>query len=112
MKPILFLFVFIVVEGYTMKKMIAAIVSGMLAVVVAVACIMCLERISVGNVGVVYNAGGVKDTTLTAGWHWMSPFDSVKQFPISQQQIAPILIQQLCSCERLPVCLIMSRVNI
>lgn len=70
-----------------MKKMIAVILSGVLAVAVAVACIMCLERISVGNVGVVYNAGGVKDTTLTAGWHWMSPFDSVKQFPISQQQI-------------------------
>ena len=70
-----------------MKKMIAVIVSGVLAVVVAVACIMCLERIGVGNVGVVYNAGGVKDATLYAGWHWMSPFDSVKQFPISQQQI-------------------------
>ena len=70
-----------------MKKMISVIVSGVLAVVVAVACIMCLERIGVGNVGVVYNAGGVKDATLSAGWHWMSPFDSVKQFPISQQQI-------------------------
>lgn len=49
-----------------MKKMIAVIVSGLLAVVVAVTCIMCLERIGVGNVGVVYI--GVLTPLLTEGW--------------------------------------------
>lgn len=70
-----------------MSKVIAAIVSATLAVVCALACIMCLERVDVGNVGVVYTANGVEDQTLSAGWHWLSPLKSVKQFPVSQQQI-------------------------
>lgn len=70
-----------------MKKMIAFVGSGILAIVIAVCCVVCLERVSVGNVGVVYSMSGVKDTTLSAGWHWLSPFESVKQFPVSQQQI-------------------------
>lgn len=70
-----------------MKKMIAFVGSGILAVVIALCCVLCLNRVSVGNVGVVYSMSGVKDATLSAGWHWLSPFESVKQFPISQQQI-------------------------
>lgn len=67
--------------------MIAFVGSGILAVVIALCCVLCLNRVSVGNVGVVYSMSGVKDATLSAGWHWLSPFESVKQFPISQQQI-------------------------
>lgn len=67
--------------------MIAFVGSGILAVVIALCCVLCLNRVSVGNVGVVYSMSGVKDATLSSGWHWLSPFESVKQFPISQQQI-------------------------
>jgi hypothetical protein len=42
-----------------MKKAIAISVSALLAVVVAVYCIVCLERIKVGYVGVVYSSKGV-----------------------------------------------------
>lgn len=70
-----------------MSKVIAGIVSVFLAIVCAIACILCLERVDVGNVGVVYTANGVEDKTLSAGWHWLSPLKSVKQFPVSQQQI-------------------------
>lgn len=70
-----------------MKKSIAIAVSAVLAVVVAVFCIICLTRIKVGYVGVVYSAKGVEQNTLTQGWHWLSPLKHVKQFPISQQQI-------------------------
>ena len=70
-----------------MKKAIAIAVSAVLAVVVAVFCIICLTRIKVGYVGVVYSAKGVEQNTLTQGWHWLSPLKHVKQFPISQQQI-------------------------
>ena len=69
------------------KKLVPLIGSGVVAIVIAVCCMLCLERVSVGNVGVVYSMSGVKDTTLSAGWHWLSPFESVKQFPVSQQQI-------------------------
>lgn len=67
-----------------MKKIIISVVG---ALAVAITCLLCIERVSVGNVGVVYSAHGVEDTTLSQGWHWLSPFKHVKQFPISQQQI-------------------------
>lgn len=70
-----------------MKKGIAIAVSAVLAVVVAVFCIICLTRIKVGYVGVVYSVKGVEQNTLTQGWHWLSPLKHVKQFPVSQQQI-------------------------
>lgn len=67
-----------------MKKVILAVFC---AVVCAIFALLCLERVSVGNVGVVYSANGVEDQTLSQGWHLMSPFKSVKQFPVSQQQL-------------------------
>lgn len=69
------------------EKGIAIAVSAVLAVVVAVFCIICLTRIKVGYVGVVYSAKGVEQNTLPQGWHWLSPLKHVKQFPVSQQQI-------------------------
>ena len=67
-----------------MKKLIIPLVCAVLCGIFA---LLCLERVSVGNVGVVYSAGGVEDQTLAQGWHFISPFQSVKQFPISQQQL-------------------------
>ena len=67
-----------------MKKAVIPIIC---AVVCALFCILCIERVSVGNVGVVYSAGGVEDKVLSQGWHFISPFKSVRQFPISQQQL-------------------------
>lgn len=63
------------------------IVAGVGAFIIAVCCIMCIERVSPGNVGVVYSMRGVEEQTLNQGWHWLSPVKHVKQFPVSQQQI-------------------------
>lgn len=70
-----------------MKKVTAIITAAILAFAIALSCILCLERVKVGYVGVVYSAHGVEEKTLAQGWHWLSPVKSVKQFPISQQQI-------------------------
>lgn len=70
-----------------MGKFAAIVISVVLALGVAISCLLCLERVSVGNVGVVYSSKGVEEQTLSQGWHWMSPFKHVKQFPVSQQQI-------------------------
>lgn len=70
-----------------MKGKVTIAVSAICAVLVAIFCIICLTRIKVGYVGVVYSAKGIEQTTLTQGWHWLSPLKHVKQFPISQQQI-------------------------
>lgn len=63
------------------------IVAGVGAVIIAICCVLCVERVSPGNVGVVYSMKGVEEQTLNQGWHWLSPMKHVKQFPISQQQI-------------------------
>ena len=67
-----------------MKKIIIA---GIAALLVAISVLACTERVSVGNVGVVYSMSGVEEKTVSQGWHFMSPMKHVKQFPISQQQI-------------------------
>jgi len=67
-----------------MKKLIAFAV----ALIVAIGIITTTERVSAGNVGVVYSTKGTEAETLSQGWHFfVSPFKHVKQFPISQQQI-------------------------
>lgn len=40
-----------------------------------------VERVEVGNVGVVYNIDGVEDQTLSQGWHTVAPFDKVIEYP-------------------------------
>lgn len=70
-----------------MKNIVITASAIVLAVICGITCLFCLERVDVGNVGVVYTANGVEDKTLPAGWHFMSPLKSVKQFPVSQQQI-------------------------
>ena len=67
-----------------MKKLIAIVV----ALVVAIVVVATTERVSAGNVGVVYSTHGVEEETLSQGWHFfVSPLKHVKEFPISQQQI-------------------------
>lgn len=68
-------------------KIRALVISIIVAVALAIGVILSLEVVSTGNVGVVYSTGGVEEQTLSQGWHFMSPFQHVKQFPISQQQI-------------------------
>lgn len=68
-------------------KIRALVISIIVAVALAIGVILSLEIVSTGNVGVVYSTGGVEGQTLSQGWHFMSPFQHVKQFPISQQQI-------------------------
>lgn len=63
------------------------IVAGVGAIIIAICCVLCVERVSPGNVGVVYSMKGVEEQTLNQGWHWLPPMKHVKQFPISQQQI-------------------------
>lgn len=70
-----------------MKKIVCIVVSAVLALTLAIGAIICLDRVPVGYVGVVYSAKGVEQETLSQGWHWLSPTKHVKDFPVSQQQI-------------------------
>ena len=69
-------------------KQVATIISSVIAAFfVAVVLLLCLERVPVGYVGVVYSARGVEQNTLSQGWHFLSPMKHVSKFPISQQQL-------------------------
>ena len=67
-----------------MKRVVAIAISVIVAIIAVITVLFCVERIPVGNVGVVYSARGVEDITLSQGWHFISPLKSVKEFPISQ----------------------------
>lgn len=70
-----------------MKKVIVGIVIAA-AVVGGVMTVKSVEKIEQGEVGVVWTArNGVTDKTLDSGWHFVSPFAKVKEYPVSQQQL-------------------------
>lgn len=70
-----------------MKKVIVGIVIAA-AVVGGVMTVKSVEKIEQGEVGVVWTArNGVTDKTLDPGWHFVSPFAKVKEYPVSQQQL-------------------------
>lgn len=65
-----------------------------LGAVVAVAIIggayvaTSMEKVGQGETGVVYTVSdGVSENTLSPGWHFVGPFATVKNYPISQQQL-------------------------
>lgn len=70
-----------------MKKVIVSIVIGA-AVIGGIFTVKSVEKIGQGEVGVVWTAkNGVTDKTLDPGWHFVSPFAKVKEYPVSQQQL-------------------------
>ena len=70
------------------KGLIGGISLAVIILFSLVSLVICTERIPVGYVGVVYSmSGGVKDETLSQGWHIISPTKKVKLFTISNEQL-------------------------
>lgn len=70
-----------------MKKAIVGVIIG-LAVIGGIYTTMSLTRVGQGEVGVVYSMkNGVREEVLNPGFHFVGPFDKVKDFPVSQQQL-------------------------
>ena len=69
-------------EGLVVGIVLAAAVVGGLFT------IKSFEKIDTGKVGVVYSMkGGVKDETLSQGYHFINPFLKVKEFTIGNEQL-------------------------
>ena len=69
-----------------MKAVVALVVVA--AIIGGSFCVMSMERIGAGEVGVVYSMrGGVKDEVLQQGMHFINPLHKVNTFPVSQQQL-------------------------
>lgn len=71
-----------------MKKIGIIVAVIIIALIGGTITIKSLERVGQGEVGVVYSMkGGVRDETLKPGWHFISPFDKMSTYPVSQQQL-------------------------
>ena len=70
------------------KGLMGAIILGVVLIVGLIALIACTEKIPTGYEGVVYSMkGGVEDTTLSTGWHLISPTKTVKEFTVGNEQL-------------------------
>lgn len=67
------------------------LVIGLVAVAAVVGggfTVKSLEKVDTGKVGVVYSMkGGVKDETLSQGYHFINPLLKVKEFTIGNEQL-------------------------
>ena len=66
---------------------IGAIILGGILAIGLIFSIVCLERVPAGYEGVVYSMGGVKDETLSQGWHIVTPPNEVKEFTVGNEQL-------------------------
>ena len=68
---------------------IGAVIIALVLVIGVVGLGVCSERIPAGYVGVVYSmSGGVEDDVLQQGWHIVSPTKKIKEFTVSEEQLA------------------------
>ena len=68
---------------------IGAVVLAVVLMFGIVGFAVCSERIPAGYVGVVYSmSGGVEDEVLQQGWHFVSPTKKIKEFTVSEEQLA------------------------
>lgn len=69
------------------KGRIGAFVLAVAMIAGVIICLMCMERVPTGHVGVVYNMnGGVDGEVLTQGWHLVSPTKKVTTYSIGIEQ--------------------------
>jgi regulator of protease activity HflC (stomatin/prohibitin superfamily) len=68
---------------------IGAVILAIIILIGGIGCLVCVEKIPAGYVGVVYSmSGGVQEDVLQQGWHMVSPTKKVKEFTVSEEQLA------------------------
>ena len=69
-------------------KVAGGIFTGIALIVTLIVVTICMEKIPVGYAGVIYSMnGGVKDDTLSPGYHIIKPTEHVKCFTTSNEQL-------------------------
>ena len=70
------------------KGLIGAVILAVVLIVGLIAAVACIEKVPTGYEGVVYSMkGGVENTTLSPGWHVVSPTKTVKEFTVGNEQL-------------------------
>lgn len=68
--------------------LVGSVILALVLVFGIIGSVICLERIPVGYVGVVYSMnGGVQDELLTQGFHLVAPTKKVKKFTVGNEQL-------------------------
>lgn len=68
---------------------IGAVIIAVVLIIGVLGLIVCTEKIPAGYVGVVYSmSGGVEEEVLQQGWSLISPTKKVKEFTVSEEQLA------------------------
>lgn len=68
---------------------IGAIILAIALVIGIIGVAVCAEVVPAGYVGVVYSMkGGVEKNVLQQGWHFIAPTKKVKEFTVSEEQLA------------------------
>ena len=71
-----------------MKAKVVGVIVGLVVIGAAAWAVMSGTYVGQGEVGVVYTmSDGVQDETLSPGFHFVSPFAKVKDYPVAQQQL-------------------------
>ena len=71
-----------------MKAKVVGVIIGLVVVGAAAWAVLAGTYVGQGEVGVVYTmSDGVQDETLSPGFHFVSPFAKVKDYPVAQQQL-------------------------
>ena len=69
------------------KGLVGAIVSGVVIAFAVIMCLLMMEKVPAGYVGIVYSMnGGVSDEVLTQGWHIVSPTKDVTLYSVGIEQ--------------------------
>lgn len=70
------------------KGIVIGVIGGVIVVGAAAWAVLAGTYVGQGEVGVVYSMnGGVKEDTLSPGFHFVGPFDKVSDYPVAQQQL-------------------------
>lgn len=70
------------------KRVAIIVLVIIIAVIGGIITVKSLHRVGQGEVGVVYSMkNGVKDETMSPGWHFINPTDKMSTYPVSQQQL-------------------------
>lgn len=71
-----------------MKAKVVGVIIGLVAVGAAAWAVLAGTYVGQGERGVVYTmSDGVQEETLDPGFHFVSPFAKVKDYPVAQQQL-------------------------
>lgn len=73
--------------GSRKSGFVGGIISALVIFIGIICFVLCIERLPVGYVGVVYSPKGVEEELLTKRWNFVAPWKTVKEFTVSNEQL-------------------------